>query len=205
MDNDEMLSIALGLKPGKVETIKMKGRPAKTARKMEPLKELTDEEKAAKAAERAAEWERREAERIEKYEENLAKQYEQAGQELDRLKRLRSEFPDLRVETDRWKKTRFKAKSANNRVTDIEFARTCGCCPDPGILARPYLETTLGRVYSNPFHIEIGEGRVSSGFVTEHANWEERFRKHGIPEALIQRMRQYIDAEMELAREADPY
>jgi hypothetical protein len=184
--NDEMLAIALGIKPGKIETVK--------------IKTLTDEEKAAKAEASRLAYEARQAEYMEKYVADLYAKRDQAGADLDRISRLRSEFPDLRVETDRWKKTRFKAKSANSRVTAVEIRRTCGCCHDPGILAMPYMETTLGRVYSDPFHIEIGEGR-SYDTVYEHTGWEERYRKHGISEEVIAQARSYIDAE--LARNED--
>ena len=164
------------------------------------IKSLTDEEKAAKAEASRVAYEARQDDYMVKHLASLNAKAAEAGSELDRITRLRSEFPDLRVETDRWGNTRYKAKSANNRVTDVEIRRTCGCCHDPGILAMPYMETTLGRVYSDPFHTEIGEGRAYDR-VYEHDEWEERYREHNISEAVIGQIRDYMD--VELAREHD--
>jgi len=190
MDEKEMLAIALGIKPGKVTETRV-GKPARRK-----IKVLTEAEKLAKAERLAVEHEEREAAQMAKHLETLSSQRSEAGQTLDRITRLRSEFPDLRVQTDRWKTTRYKAKSANSRVTDVEIRRTCGCCHDPGILAMPYMETTMGRVYSDPFHMEIGEGR-SYDTVYEHNEWEERYRKHGISEEVIAQMRSYMDAALD--------
>jgi hypothetical protein len=186
MTDNDMLAIALGIKPGKVTTVK--------------IEKLTDEEKAAKAEASHVAYEARQDAYMEKHMADLAIKRIESGSELDRISRLRSEFPDLRVNVDRWKHTRYMAKSANSRVTDVEIRRTCGCCHDPGILAMPYMETTLGRVYSDPFHIEIGEGR-SYDPVHEHDDWESRYRKYDIPEEVIGQMRVYMDAE--LARSED--
>ena len=189
MNEKEMLAIALGIKPGKVTEVRVV-KPA--SRK---IKALTEAEKLAKAERLVIEREEREVAQMEKHLKDLSTQRCEASETLDRITRLRSEFPDLRVQTDRWKTTRYKAASANSRVTKVEFRRTCGCCQDPGILAMPYLETTMGRVYSDPFNMEIGEGRTYT-YVMEHEGWEDKYRKHGIPEELIQQMRRYMDAEL---------
>lgn len=185
-----MLAIALGIKPGKVTEVRVV-KPA--GRKLLPL---TEAEQLAKAERLVVEREEREVAQMEKHLENLSQQRSEADQTLDRITKLRSEFPDLRVQTDRWKTTRYKAKSANPRVTKVEFRRTCGCCHDPGILAMPYMETTMGRVYSDPFHMEIGEGR-SYDTVYEHTGWEAKYREHGISEEVIKQMRSYMDSELD--------
>lgn len=182
MNDDDMLAIALGIKPGKVTTVK--------------IQKLTDEEKAAKAEASQVAYEARQLDYMDKHLLMLQDKQIESGTELDRVLRLRSEFPDLRIETDRWKQTRYRAKSANHRVTDVEIRRTCGCCHDPGILAMPYMETANGRVYSDPFHIEIGEGRAYDR-VYEHNDWEDRYRKHGISEPVIGQMRDYMDGQLE--------
>jgi len=183
-------------------------RAAKTARNSgvkparRPIKVLTPEEKEAQRVRLAEEHLEREKLQMEKHLESLENQRSEAISDFDRVSRLRSEFSDLRVETDRWKTTRYKAKSANTRVAHIEFRRTCGCCSDAGILAMPYMETALGRIYSDPHRMEIGEGR-SYDWVREFPGWEERYREAGIPEEIVAKIRSYLDAELALANDDD--
>lgn len=183
-------------------------RAAKTARNSgtkparRPIKVRTPEEAAAQKIRLAEEHLEREKLQMEKHLERLGKDVTSAGDTLEKVTRLRSEFPDLRVETDRWKATRYKARSSNTRVTHIEFRRTCGCCSDAGILAMPYMETTLGRVYSDPHRMEIGEGR-SYDWVREFPGWEAKYREAGIPEEIVAKIRSYLDAELASANDDD--
>lgn len=136
---------------------------------------------------------------------HIASLKEEASKKLtehDQLLRLKQEFPDLRYERDRWGTIRYKSASVNSQCDDYEWRRTCGCCSDAGILAMPYVETTLGRVYSDPFHMEVGEGR-SYDWVREHHGWQERYRKASISEDLIGRIKERLDREIEEAREDD--
>ena len=183
-------------------------RAAKTARNSgvkparRPIKVLTPEEKEAQKIRLAEEMEQREKLQMEKHLESLEKQRSDAISDFDRISRLRSEFSDLRVETDRWNAIRYKARSANPIVTHIEFRRTCGCCSDAGILAMPYMETALGRVYSDPHRMEIGEGR-SYDWVREFPGWEEKYRAAGIPEEIVQQIRSYLDGQLASCNEDD--
>jgi len=185
----------------------LKVRAAKTARNSgkparRPIKTRTPEEKEAEKIRLAAEHEEREKLQMEKYVERLEKDRSSADDTLEKVRRLRSEIPDLRVQTDRWKQTRYKARSVNSRVTHIEFRRTCGCCSDAGILAMPYMETVLGRVYSDPHRMEIGEGR-SYDWVREFDGWEEKYRSIGISEEIVAKIRSYLDAELSNANDDD--
>jgi len=96
----------------------------------------------------------------------LEKEQAKAQKELDAIVKLREEFPDLEIDVDRWRHTRYMAKSANVRVTHVLFHRNCGCCADSPVHARPYLEFEDGtHVYSNPCDVMIGEPHVwSDGF-----------------------------------------
>jgi len=137
--------------------------------------------------------------------EHIASLKEEATKKLgehDRLLRLKREFPDLRHERDRWGTIRYKSASINSQCNDYEWRRTCGCCPDAGILAMPYVETALGRIYSDPFHMEVGEGR-SYDYVREHHGWQERYRKAGISEDLIQRIKDHLNSEIAQSREEE--
>lgn len=66
----------------------------------------------------------------------------------------------------------------------------------------PYMETTLGRVYSDPHRMEIGEGR-SYDWVREFHGWEAKYRDIGISEEIIKKIRSYLDAELKTANDDD--
>lgn len=134
--------------------------------------------------------------------ENHMKKLLESKVKLDKTLKLQGVYPDLDVETDRWGTTRYKSKSVNSKCTEVDFRRTCGCCDDPGILAMPYIETEAGYVYSDPFRMEIGEGRTYS-YVQEWKGWEEKYRKIGIPEETIAKIRCYLDAEIKTYKEDD--
>lgn|GEM_PF-2158348 len=138
-------------------------------------------------------------------EEHLASLKAEATKRLtehERLHRLRQEFPDLTFQRDRWGTIRYKSATVNSQCNKFEWRRTCGCCSDAGILAMPYVETTLGRIYSDPFYMEVGEGRTYS-YMHEFHGWQDRYRKIDIPEDLIQQIKSLLDSEIAESREND--
>lgn len=153
-----------------------------------PLKPLTPEEKQKKEEDLKNRLQKIDRETMEHHVEELRTEAEK----YDRLLKLQKEFPDLRVDVDRWKNVRYMSASVNGKCNQFEWRRTCGCCPDAGLLAMPYVETTLGKIYSNPVSPrEIGEGDEYS-WVVEHNGWEESYRKVGISENLIQQIKERL-------------
>ena len=164
------------------------------------IKEVTPEEEAAKKEKLRKENEERQREQTEKHIASLKEEAAKKSTEHDHVLRLRQEFPDLIYHRDRWDNVRYKSASVNSQCDKFEWRRTCGCCSDPGILAMPYIETALGKVYSDPFYMEVGEGR-SYGHVWEHHGWQDRYRKVGIPEDLIGRIKNLLDSEIARSQE----
>lgn len=130
---------------------------------------------------------------MERHIEQLQKEQSKAQKELDTIEKLKSEFPDLEVDTDRWGHKRYMAKSANTRVTDVLFHRNCGCCSDSPVHARPYLKLEDGTtIYSNPCNVWIGEPTWGGGF-REYPDWEKRFWEAGISLDAVKSIRRYIE------------
>jgi hypothetical protein len=134
---------------------------------------------------------------MEQHIEQLKKEQTKAQHELDTIEKLKAEFPDLEVDTDRWGCKRYMAKSANARVTDVVFHRNCGCCSDSPVHARPYLKLEDGTtIYSNPCNVMIGEPTWGGGF-WEYEDWEKRYWEAALSLEAVKTIRRYIDRETE--------
>jgi hypothetical protein len=126
--------------------------------------------------------------------ENLQKEQTKAQRELETITALREEFPDLEIDKDRWGRTRYMAKSANARVTNVLFHRNCGCCGDSPLHARPYIKLNNGtEIYSDPCNVMIGSPNdYGSGFY-ENDHWEQTYTEAGINPAILERIRYHIE------------
>lgn len=102
------------------------------------------------------------------------------------------EFPDLRVDTDRWGRVRYYAKSANPRVTDCTFSHSCGCCDDALLLAHPFLVFSGLPIYSDPPFFTIGE-RYEDGDRMDLGCFN-KLKEVGIPEILADKFQEYYNA-----------
>lgn len=120
-----------------------------------------------------------------------------AAERAELIAALQTEFPDLKVSTDRWQNKRFCSKSVNGRADQVDFRFNCGCCTDSPCEARPYIETLGVQVFADPDRYWIGE-RCDWGSnyraVTEDPRWEGAMRKQGISEEAIRITRRYLDA-----------
>jgi len=125
--------------------------------------------------------------------EKLQKEQTKAQKELDFISELRLEFPDLEVDTDRWRRTRYMAKSANPRVNEVLFHRNCGCCPDSPLHARPYIKLSNGTyVYSSPCNVMVGEPYGYGDGFKEYEGWRGKYVEAGINPAVIKSIEQHI-------------
>lgn len=161
--------------------------------------EKTPEQLEQEAQERARKLKEKETEYMENHVAKLKDDAEKASTEYERIARLQQEFPGLRQQTDRWKNVRYKSASVNSLCDSYEFIRSCGCCPDPAIWAQPYVNTALGKIFSDPYQFYVGEGRTHSWIHEEHG-WERKMQEAGIPGSVITDIRNHLDAEL---READ--
>jgi hypothetical protein len=131
----------------------------------------------------------------------LQKQATEAAAELAKIERLKAEFPDLDTHTDRWKNVRYMAVSANPRVHEVEFRRSCGCCSDSPLVAMPYLEFEGLRIYSNPHYVFVGQHDYN-GHVLADVGWRKQYEKAGISYHAIDKIKAHLEA---LAPRDEPY
>ena len=130
-------------------------------------------------------------EHVKKLEEDKAR----ANKELEEIKALLEVYPDLQIYITRSARKLYYSSTVNTKVTDYEKSYSCGCCPDSEVRVSPYLETSLGRVYSDPPVTPIGElyGYSDRPFT----DWEERLRLNSIPESIIDRLTAFFAEEKE--------
>lgn len=121
--------------------------------------------------------------------------------EADRLVALREEFPDLKIDTDRWRRERYVSKSVNARATEVDFRHNCGCCPDSPLEARPYIETMGVQIFSDPDRYWIGE-RYDYSYDTATPGWKDSFHANNISQQAIDKVESHLRA---VAPEDYPY
>lgn len=122
----------------------------------------------------------------EKYIKNLEKEANESQQKLDEFRKLQKLYPDLEVRYNRWKTPFYCSKLVNKTANKFYTGMTCGCCSDAGKLFYMYEEVDGIKVYTNPYSIEIGEGRGYSYRDYIYPDNEEKLEKYGItsPEAI---------------------
>lgn len=121
-------------------------------------------------------------------QDELAKLNKEASDkvaEAERLVRLSAAFPDLQKHVGRWNKVAYYSASVNSKVDQVEFRYNCGCCSDSPLEAWPYLNTTEGRVYSDPPCFQVGEKHYLGGG-RPYSDWRSRLEKVGLSEVVIQ-------------------
>ncbi len=115
--------------------------------------------------------------------------------EAERLKKMYEAYPDLKKYEGRWGKIAYHAQSVNVKVTDYDRRFNCGCCPDSPLEIWPYLETPMGKVYSSPPSFMVGDRYDHGCEVIPYGAWDSDMKKAGIPDALIERVRQIFKVE----------
>jgi len=118
----------------------------------------------------------------------LLREAKKSQKEADLLRGLLAEFPDLEIRTGRWNKVAYVSASVNSKVTDYDVRYNCGCCNDSPREVWPFVETPLGKVYSNPPYFFVGKRDEYIGGCVADIGWDEQLRKAGIPDALIDRI-----------------
>ena len=114
-----------------------------------------------------------------------------AEQRLALITKLREHYPDLSAVTDRWKTERFTSAQVNAIADHVDIRRSCGCCSDAVLLARPYVEVEGTQVFSQPdwFRVASMEGHKID---YPWDGWEDSMRKEAISETAINIVRDYI-------------
>lgn len=123
---------------------------------------------------------------------NLDEQIKKKEKELNKLKTLREKFSSIKINNDRWDNKRHYTKEANELVTDVDIHKSCGCCSEAVVMARPYLEIGDMKIHSDPCYFNIGAGTYSFGD-EPWEGWDNKMREHKIPESIIQKVQEYFD------------
>jgi hypothetical protein len=125
-----------------------------------------------------------------------------AQAEAARLSGLLELYPDLRQETDRWRRVFSCSTSVNTIATHYEIAYSCGCCPDASLYIRLFVETPYGKVYGVPHQIGVGERRSWEYFDCPDKDWEKTLKARGAPDHILEKLRAHFADEERLKQEA---
>ena len=105
--------------------------------------------------------------------------------EADKIEAVLKEYPDIRRHVGRWEKVAYYSKSVNSKVERFDMRHNCGCCNDSPLEVWPYLETPVGKIYSDPPMFRVGEKDLWSGGDRPDPGWRDPLKAAGIPEDII--------------------
>jgi hypothetical protein len=110
-------------------------------------------------------------------------------------------YPNLRKRVGRWEKVAYYSKDVNTVVDRFDLRHNCGCCNDSPLEIWPYLETPIGRVYSDPPEFRVGEKSYFGGDKPYDA-WDATMKAAGIPDVIIGAVSVHFERCAKEAREA---
>jgi len=81
--------------------------------------------------------------------------------EINTIKQALNLFPDLEKKQNRWKTVFYTSKSINEKLDNVSFSHSCGCCPDSPLFAKFYHKILINgkefKIYPDYYEICIGE------------------------------------------------
>jgi len=123
--------------------------------------------------------------------EELEKELEEKQIFLNKLKDIKKNYPSLDEYRGRWR-TVYCSKEINGKTDEVQIEKSCGCCVDAALLAKPFKEIEGIKIFSDPVKFTIGWGEYSGGY-TLNEGWDEKMKKALIPEKIITKVKEYID------------
>jgi hypothetical protein len=158
-----------------------------TLLKNTPLKE--DPELKAKREAEAAAWKAKQEEAVRlavpRDIERLRKEAAERIAEADKLEAMLKQYPNLRKRVGRWEKVAYYTSDVNTKVDRFDIRHNCGCCNDSPLEIWPYLETPIGKVYSDPPDFRVGQRDPCYGGDVPYEGWDTKMREAGLPEMII--------------------
>lgn len=115
--------------------------------------------------------------------ERLKNEAKDLEKKAELLEHLLVTYPDLERFTDRWHREYFCSKKVNEQATEYESCHSCGCCSDSALLIKPYIIDNTIRIYTNPYCVAVGEKGYRGDI--PHREWEDRLRKAGYRQEII--------------------
>jgi hypothetical protein len=169
-------------------------------------------EQAAERERKAAEWNADSEKRQREHEEavrlavprdieRLRKEAAEKIAEADQLEHLLAQYPNIRKHTGRWNKVAYYTKDVNTLVNRFDMRHNCGCCNDSPLEVWPYLETPLGKVYSDPSMFRVGEKEPFYHGDRPLKGWDKQMRDAGIPEPIVGAIGMHFRREAQEAKE----
>jgi hypothetical protein len=128
---------------------------------------------------------------IDKWLEEKNKQISELLAQIDIIKDIQKQLPDLSCSIDRCNKFRLHSTEAIAKASDIELSHACGCCEDSALLARPCMIVNNKPVFAIGY-FSIGEKAV--GGEKSYHGWQDELRNAGIQEELIKKVEQFFEA-----------
>ncbi len=100
-------------------------------------------------------------------------------------------YPDLEHKKEGWKDY-LVSSNINAEAEKFEMSTSCGCCPDAGIIIRPYKEIKGLKVYAKGSPIFVGEeSKITVDIFDDW--WENTLIKNNISKKVIEDFRKYVD------------
>lgn len=169
-------------------------------------------EQAAERERKAAEWKVEQEKRQREHEESvrlavprdiaqLRKDAAEKTAQADQLERLLAQYPNLRKHTGRWNKVAYYTRDVNALVDRFDIRHNCGCCNDSPLEIWPYLETPLGKVYSDPSMFRVGQKEPFYHGDVPYKGWDKQMRDAGIPEAIVGAVSMHFRRQADEAKE----
>lgn len=118
-----------------------------------------------------------------------------AQDELKRLRKVYTEFPDIQVNTDTLNQQRYFSKKINQVANEVQFSNVNGI-----LIARPLFVFNGFNIYSNPleFHVAFSsEDYYGYDFIN---NWQKSLSENDICVTVIEKIEAY-----RMAHLPDPY
>jgi hypothetical protein len=133
--------------------------------------------------------------------QTLEKQLADKRREGESVQKRTELFPDLEKHVGRRDKVAYASKLANPVATEYDMRHNCGCCRDSPLEIWPYTKTEFGNVYSNPPKFYVGERNTMGYGDIPKAGWALEMRNAGIPEPLIEKVKDHFRYCRDQARE----
>jgi len=114
--------------------------------------------------------------------------------DLNILKKILEEFPDVELGSTRWEDKMLFSASINSIATNVEFKHSCGCCSGAPLLARFYIERFGKKIYVKPIEICVGCGNEYGSGQIFKDNWEDIiFNENKINPELLETVQKFVD------------
>jgi len=104
-------------------------------------------------------------------------------------------FPTLNMATDRWNRSHLYTDEVNTICDKVWIGRSCGCCEDADLVARPYVEIEGEKIYGNPGRYTLGTTFYEK--ITPTDKWRENMRTSGIPHVVIEQVEEWLAKNVE--------